>query len=119
MPGSLTSQTANISATASPGEVQTALEAIPSIGTGNVEVEGGPGDAEGTNPYVITFNGKFADTNVRKITTTNVSLTGGSPSTSVSVSTPTEGGGVRDLYHYCGPPDGEEGGEALDHAPGR
>jgi hypothetical protein len=35
--------------------VQTALEGI--YGAGSVEVSGGPGDATGSNPYVVTFKG--------------------------------------------------------------
>jgi hypothetical protein len=40
-------------------EAQTALEGI--YGTGNVRVEGGPGDVTGTKPYVVTFTGELAD----------------------------------------------------------
>ena len=43
---------------ASPATVETALNALPSIsGAGSVTVSGGPGDANGTNPYLITFSG--------------------------------------------------------------
>jgi hypothetical protein len=40
-------------------EAQAALETV--YGTGNVEVQGGPGDGTGTKPYVVTFTGKLAD----------------------------------------------------------
>jgi hypothetical protein len=40
-------------------EAQAALEGI--YGTGNVRVEGGPGDETGTKPYVVTFTGGLAD----------------------------------------------------------
>ena len=41
------------------GAVETALNALPSINTGggSVTVAGGPGDATGSNPYVVTFGG--------------------------------------------------------------
>jgi hypothetical protein len=39
-------------------EVQEGLEGI--YGKGNVAVAGGPGDEEGTKPYVITFTGELA-----------------------------------------------------------
>lgn len=47
---------------ASAGEVESALDALPSISTGggSVSVSGGPGDASGSNPYVITFGGTLA-----------------------------------------------------------
>lgn len=47
---------------ASAEEVQAALEGV--YGAGNVEVSGGPGDEEGTKPYVITFTGELANTPV-------------------------------------------------------
>jgi hypothetical protein len=48
-------QTGPLPFDATPGEVQTALEGLPAIGEGNVTVTGGPGDAEGTRPYVVRF----------------------------------------------------------------
>jgi hypothetical protein len=43
-------------------EVEEGLEEI--YGKGNVQVTGGPGDKEGTKPYVITFVGELADSEV-------------------------------------------------------
>jgi hypothetical protein len=40
--------------------VEKALEALPGIGAGNVEVSGGPGDASGSKPYKITWIGALA-----------------------------------------------------------
>ena len=44
------------------GAVEAALNALPSINTGggSVTVSGGPGDATGSNPYVVTFGGTLA-----------------------------------------------------------
>ena len=43
---------------ASASDVQGALNALPQIsGAGSVTVAGGPGDSDGTNPYVVTFGG--------------------------------------------------------------
>ncbi len=47
---------------AKPEVVQTALEGI--YGAGNVEVSGGPGDATGSNPYVVTFKGALGSQRV-------------------------------------------------------
>ena len=51
--------TAPIAFNASAAAVETALNAIASInsGGGSVSVSGGPGDSDGTNPYLVTFNG--------------------------------------------------------------
>ena len=113
-PGSTTVTTPNVSATATAGEVQSVLEGLANIGAGNVAVSGGPGDSGGTTPYVVTFEGKFADTNVRPLSTTNVDLSGGVPSSSVSTKTLTEGGGVVETCTtVCGRPSADEGGEFI------
>ncbi len=111
-PGSTTLTTANISAGApasGAGSVQEALENLSTIGAGTVSVTGGPGDATGSSPYLINFHGRYADTNVLRLSTTNVSLSGGSPSSEAGVTTPTEGGGVMETCTtVCGFPDVEE-----------
>jgi hypothetical protein len=53
-PGEPERRTAPIQWDASPAEVQTALEALPEVGAGNVSVTGGPG---GSAPYAITWDG--------------------------------------------------------------
>jgi hypothetical protein len=86
--------TANLSATATAAEVQAALNGLSTIsaGAGSVAVSGGPGNASGSAPYLITFNGgPLAHANVEQITAANVSLAGGSPSSSVSTATQNEG----------------------------
>jgi len=52
---------------ASAAAVQSALEALSSVGAGNVSVSGGPGDALGDAPYTIAFQGTLADTDVEQI----------------------------------------------------
>ncbi len=52
---------------ASSAEVREALEALSSIGAGNVRVVGGPGDAKGSRPYKVTFVGSLAETDVEEI----------------------------------------------------
>jgi hypothetical protein len=54
---------------ASASEVQAGLETICGYGGGSVEVTGGPGDASGSNPYLITFKGALAEQPVRLINT--------------------------------------------------
>jgi hypothetical protein len=63
-----------------PGSVQAALEALPAIGAGNVEVREGPGNATGSNPYRITFRGALANTDLEQLTCENgiTPLSGGS-----------------------------------------
>jgi hypothetical protein len=52
---------------ASAAAVQSALQALSTIGAGNVEVTGGPGSASGSTPYNVTFTGALSGTNVSKI----------------------------------------------------
>lgn len=55
--------TANIAHDATAATVRGALEALESIGKGNVSVTGSAG-----GPYSVTFEGKFADKNVAQMT---------------------------------------------------
>jgi hypothetical protein len=56
-------------------EMREGLEHI--YGHGNVDVEGGPGDEQGTKPYVITFVGALADQPVAPMLAYNIFLEGG------------------------------------------
>ena len=67
-------------------EVQDALEALVNIEDGDVTVTGGPGDAGGTNPYVLTFGGNLGGDNVPAVTTAD-SLTGGAGTAVVGTTT--------------------------------
>jgi hypothetical protein len=93
-PGSTSDTTAPIPAAATHEQLQSALEALADIGAGNVSVSGGPGDAEGTSPYRIEFQGRYADVNVHPLSLTESTLSGGSPSSEATVTTPIEGGGA-------------------------
>ncbi len=55
---------------ASAGAVQSALNALSTVGGvgGSVAVSGGPGDATGTSPYTITFGGALGGVNAGQIT---------------------------------------------------
>lgn len=56
--------TGDIAYNASAASLQAALEALPSIGAGNVSVSGGPGDELGDSPYLVTFEGAMAGTDI-------------------------------------------------------
>lgn len=76
--------TASLDDDATAAEVQAALEALDSIGEGNVTVTGGP---LASGAFTVTFVGDLANTNVSAMTTTP---TGGSGT--VVVATGTAGG---------------------------
>lgn len=69
--------------------VQTALEALSNLASGDVTVTGGPGPG---TPYVVTFGGNYAATNVPAMTATG-NFTGGS-SPAVGVTSSTEGASI-------------------------
>lgn len=69
---------------ATAAEVQAALEALSTIGAGNVAVSGEDG-----GPYTVTFQGDLENTNVAALTATD-SLTGGAGT--VTIATTTAGG---------------------------
>lgn len=71
---------------ATAAELKAALVALPAFESSDITVTGGPGDSEGTNPYVITFEGAYTGTPV-ELASTGSSLAGGVPSSSASVGT--------------------------------
>ncbi len=101
-PGQLTlSATATASAAAVPlkaglqadigaAALRQALEALPTIGTGGVEVSGGPGDESGSSPYEILFTGALENVDVAELTATDLSLSGGAAS--IEAQTLNDGG---------------------------
>jgi hypothetical protein len=82
-------QTANIAFNAAASAVQTALEALSNIDPGDVSVSGGPGDSGGTTPYLVTFSGQYAGTNVAALTGANgtTPLSGGGAAITITTST--------------------------------
>lgn len=82
--------TAAISATATAAAVQTALELLSTVNSGDITVTGGPGNAGGTTPYTLTFGGRYVGLDVPAVTTAT-SLTGGAGT--AAVTTITAGGG--------------------------
>jgi len=78
--------TAGIAFNAIASAVESALEALDSVGTGNVSVSG-----SGGGPYTVTFEGDLEDTDVPQMTASAASLTGGT-SPAVTVTTTTPGG---------------------------
>ena len=86
---------------ASASLVESALNNLTNIKTasgtvkegGKVKVEGGPGDATGSKPYIITYEGAIGDEEQAAIVPVpeDVSLTGGLPSSSVELINVIEG----------------------------
>jgi len=75
--------TSAIAYNASAATVQTALQALSTIGTGNATVAGSAG-----GPYTVTFAGLLAGRNVPQMTGNGAGLT---PSGTVTIATTTEG----------------------------
>ncbi len=68
--------TAAIAYNATAAQVQTALAALPSIGTGNVSVTGGPLTGTAGGSLAISFRGNLAGKNMQAITTDLTGLVG-------------------------------------------
>ncbi|MBS1878873.1 MAG: hypothetical protein JST31_05125 [Actinobacteria bacterium] len=75
---------------ASAAQLAAALEALPAIGAGGVEVDGGPGDVGAGKPYFVRFVGALAETDVAELVADSSQLSGGAAN--VSISTKTAGG---------------------------
>ncbi|HEY6550588.1 MAG TPA: hypothetical protein VIY71_05240, partial [Solirubrobacterales bacterium] len=98
--------TPDIAATATAAQVESALNGLASIGPGGVSVTGGPSDAGGTAPYVVSFDGaSFAGTDQPQLKATNgsVPLSGGGASLS-AYTTKVGGSG----FEICEPASGDE-----------
>lgn len=82
--------TGNLAFNVTAAELQAALEGLPAISPGDINVTGGPGDETGTTPYLITFTDPG---NVAQITVADVSLEeGGDAAEAVTVT-----GGVSEV----------------------
>lgn len=77
--------TADIAYNAAAAAVDAALEALSTIGVGNVAVTGGPGPG---TPYVVTFGGALAGQNVTDITATHTFTGGTTPGVTIANTTP-------------------------------
>jgi hypothetical protein len=85
---------------ASAAEVQSALELLPSIGSGNVAVKGGPGGDGGGTPYTVVFVGSLAERAITPLTTNRSSLTAGSGGVSLATVVVLVPGGSLDLHRF-------------------
>lgn len=86
-------QTADLAYNISAANLKAALEGLSNVGVGDVEVTGGPGNAAGSAPYVITFQGALAESDRTQITTQagTTPLSGGTGGSSATVTTTTPG----------------------------
>ncbi len=101
-----TDTTADIPSTATKAQVEAALDGLASIGAGGVSVSGGPGNAGGSTPYLVTFDGNSlagADQPLLKASDGSTPLSGGGAS--ATAYTTRKGG---DGFEICRPADGDE-----------
>jgi hypothetical protein len=82
--------TSAIAYNAASAAVQAALEALTTIGVGNVAVTGGPGPG---TPYVATFQGDLAARDLPQMTATGSFTGGATPAVAVTTTTPGRWGG--------------------------
>lgn len=69
--------TAPLAFDATADAVKAAIVALPNIGSGDIEVTGGPGALGGGTPYAVRFTGAFAGANVAEIAADASGLSGG------------------------------------------
>jgi predicted phage gp36 major capsid-like protein len=96
--------TGTIAYNAAAATVQTALQGLSTIGSGNATVAGSAG-----GPYTVTFAGALANLNVPQMTADGSSLTGGTdPSVTVVTTTQGEAGsGITGLINQTGVQTGD------------
>jgi Domain of unknown function DUF11 len=84
-------KTVSLPYNATESQMESALDAIKSV---NVTVTGGPGDATGSTPYIVTFSGgELQYKNVPQLTADGSSLVNGISAGSATVSTAAQGVG--------------------------
>ena len=100
------SQTAPLAYNASAAAVQSALNALPTIAGhgGSVTVSGGPGDATGSTPYVVKFEGGLAGDDVPQLTIERSGLGPASIGARLVCSTTTEAETVKYAWLRNGAP---------------
>jgi hypothetical protein len=92
--------TGSIPFNASAGEVQSALEALGSIGAGNVAVKGGPGGEGGGTPYFFEFVGALAKTSITPLTTSRSALVPAKSGAHLATVVVLRPGGELDLHRF-------------------
>jgi hypothetical protein len=85
---------------ASASGVQSALELLPSIGSGNVAVKGGPGGEGGATPYFVEFVGSLAKMAITPLTTSHSSLTPSRTGAFLATVVVLRPGGELDLHRF-------------------
>lgn len=73
--------TAGVAFNATASTLQAALEALSNVGNGNIKVTGGPA---GVAPFAIEFTGALAGADQATITSSVASITGGTPTQTVT-----------------------------------
>lgn len=100
--------TADISASASADVMEAALNGLSSIGSDGVSVSGGPGDAGGTTPYLVSFTGpSLGGDNQPLLSATDGSSPLSGSGAEISTYTTIQGGIG---FEICRPADGDECG---------
>jgi hypothetical protein len=97
--GVVTDRTSPIAFDASAAVVQSAIETLPRVGSGNVSVTGGPGDEAGEDPYTIVFIGAKGNKDVEQLFTDSTGLTVAGES-SAQVQTISDGHGAIGFNNY-------------------
>jgi hypothetical protein len=92
--------TGPIAFNASAATVQSALEGLESIGTGNVVVNGGPGGEGGGTPYFVEFRGSLAKSPITPLTTSRSSLVSGKTGAFLATVVVLRPGGELDLHRF-------------------
>lgn len=94
-------ETAALNFDATAEEVEEALEALSNVAAGDVEVTGGPGDEEGTKPYVVKFLATWSGKNVGAITAVTTELEEEPKKVTITTTTQGSKGGTGGVQVSC------------------
>jgi len=106
-PGIGSQTTGQLKYNASAAEVEAALNGLSNVATmaAKITVSGGPGDAGGTSPYVLSFGGSLAGDDVNEVTANSTGLLEGARTATVATTQPGGGEGFeicrRSAFDIC------------------
>jgi hypothetical protein len=107
--------TAALAFDVSAANLLTALRGLTAVDNASLTTSGGPGDDGGTTPYIVTFTGAHAATNVAEMTTDDTLLTGGDTGTAVVETTTPGVGKIAVPTTSTGGEEGESGVSIPDN----
>lgn len=100
--------TGNLAYNISASDLEAAIDGLSTVANGDIEVSGGPGDATGSKPYILTFGDGLGDEDVASPTVNGSGLTATGTKTAVYTTLRQGAGNVNAVIRGAGRADRTE-----------